>query len=229
MKKFILVLSSLIICFSGFSQFADAFKYQAVVRDNSGQVISGSFVSFWISILSGSAFGDEVYAEKHLTQTDGYGMVNFNIGSGEPVIGNFDSIDWGSDKHFIKLEFDETGDEDFELLGVSQLLSVPYAMHANTVTNDKVNDADHDSTNEIQHLFYDNNQLSISDGNSVLLNNSPWNRNGSSIYYNNGNVGIGLSHPNHKLVINDNTDVLHPRRLIHNQQRESCSKKPGRL
>ncbi|MCB2208978.1 MAG: hypothetical protein KQH67_11860 [Bacteroidetes bacterium] len=214
MRKFIIIILGIIFYSHSFAQSADAFKYQAVIRDNSGKVISNSYVSFRISILSGSTFGDEVYAEKHLTQTDGYGMVNLDIGRGIPDLGSFNSINWGSDKHFIKLEFDEFGDENFELLGISQLLSVPYAMHANTVTYDQIDDADHDPENEFQQLNYNNNQLSISNGNSVELSSSPWKSNGASIYYNDGNVGIGLSNPNHKLVINDNTDILEERTFV---------------
>lgn len=215
MKRFIIIILGIVFYSHSFAQSADAFKYQAVIRDNSGKVIVDSYVSFRISILSGSTFGDEVYAEKHLTQTDSYGMVNLDIGRGIPDMGSFNSINWGSDKHFIKLEFDEFGNENFELLGISQLLSVPYAMHANTVTHDKIDDADHDSTNEIQHLTYNNqNLLSISNGNTIELNTSPWKKNGSSIYYNNGNVGIGLSNPTHKLVINDNTDILEERTFV---------------
>jgi hypothetical protein len=214
MKKLILLLSSLLLFFSGFPQSADAIKYQAVIRDNTGEVLSGSFVSFRITILSGSTMGQEIYTEKHLTQTDVYGMVNLDIGRGIPDIGSFDSINWGSDKHFIKIEFDESGDENFELLGISQLLSVPYAMHANTVTYDQIDDADHDPENEFQQLIYNNNQLSISNGNSVELNSSPWRKNGSSIYYNDGNVGIGLSNPNYKLAINDNTEEENSRTFV---------------
>jgi len=209
MKKLILLLTSLLLFFSGFPQSADAIKYQAVIRDNTGEVLSGSFVSFRITILSGSTMGQEIYTEKHLTQTDVYGMVNLDIGRGIPDIGSFNNINWGSDKHFIKIEFDESGDENFELLGLSQLLSVPYAMHANTVTYDQIDDADHDPENEFQQLIYNNNQLSISNGNSVELNSSPWRKNGSSIYYNDGNVGIGLNNPEVRLSIEgieDNAD-----------------------
>lgn len=209
MKRFIIIILGIIFYSHSFAQSANAFKYQAVIRDNSGKIITNSYVSFRISILSGSTFGDEVYAEKHLTQTDGYGMVNLDIGRGIPDLGSFNSINWGSDKHFIKLEFDEFGDENFELLGISQLLSVPYAMHANTVTYDQIDDADHDPENEFQQLNYNNNQLSISNGNSVELSSSPWKRYGTSIYYNDGLVGIGLSNPKVRLSIEgieDNAD-----------------------
>ena len=89
MRKFIIIILGIIFYSHSFAQSADAFKYQAVIRDNSGKVISNSYVSFRISILSGSTFGDEVYAEKHLTQTDDYGMVNLDIGKEDTGFGKF--------------------------------------------------------------------------------------------------------------------------------------------
>ncbi len=212
MRRFNIIVLFLLCYQLGFSQLADAFKYQAVIRDASGNVIDNTYLSFRVSVLSGSAMGEDVYVEKHLTQTDKYGMVNLDIGSGIPELGVFTDIDWGSDKHFLKLEFDETGNEDFHLLGTSQLLSVPYAMHAMTVTHDEVNDADHDPTNELQTLSYGGNELSLSNGNTVELDESPWKRNGSSIYYNNGNVGIGTNNPEYRLHIEDVEDSEGDRR-----------------
>ena len=53
---------------------------------------------------------------------------------------------------------DEMGGDNFQILGTSQFLSVPYAMHAGTVDN--VNDADSDPMNEIQNVTVDTIDLS---------------------------------------------------------------------
>jgi len=50
-------------------------------------------------------------------------------------------------------------------MGTSQLLSVPYALYAEKTGN--VNDADADSTNELQTLSVIGNDLTISSGNTV--------------------------------------------------------------
>ncbi|MCU9611818.1 hypothetical protein OEK97_28335, partial [Escherichia coli] len=57
------------------------------------------------------------------------------IGSGITVFGNFDSIKWGNDNHFIKLETDLNGGTNYNIIGTSQLLSVPYALYAENSRN----------------------------------------------------------------------------------------------
>jgi hypothetical protein len=62
---------------------------------------------------------------------------------------------------------------------------------------DAVNDADASSTNEIQTLSLSGNTLSLSlGGGSASL---PWMKLGNEIYYNAGNVGIGVTNPNFDL------------------------------
>ncbi|MFH2144207.1 MAG: tail fiber domain-containing protein, partial [Bacteroidota bacterium] len=42
----------------------------------------------------------------------------------------FADIDWASDLTFIQIELDETGGTNYQMMGLSQLLSVPYALYA---------------------------------------------------------------------------------------------------
>jgi hypothetical protein len=91
-------------------------------------------VSFKISILSGSAAGTAGYSETHSGRsTNGFGLVDLEIGKGSPVSGNFSSITWYTGTYFIKVELDPAGGSAFQPLGTSQLLSVPYALQAKSV------------------------------------------------------------------------------------------------
>ena len=63
---------------------------------------------------------------------DAYGVFDLVIGSGTVVSGTFSVIDWGSASHFAKIEMDETGGTSYQLMGTMQLISVPYALYANT-------------------------------------------------------------------------------------------------
>lgn len=62
----------------------------------------------------------------------------------------------------------QPGGSDFVDFGTSEFSSVPYAFHAQTVENDKVDDADHDPENEIQSISISGTQLSLSDGGGTV-------------------------------------------------------------
>jgi len=54
------------------------------------------------------------------------------IGTGTVQGGDFTTIDWANGSYFIKTETDLTGGVNYTITGTSQLLSVPYALHAKT-------------------------------------------------------------------------------------------------
>ncbi len=70
--------------------------------------------------------------------------------------------------------------------------------------------------NEAQILSLTGNNLSISGGNSVLLPPSPWTINGSDVFYNTGNVGIGFNSPQTYLHIQDANGMAAPQIQIDN-------------
>ncbi len=173
MKKSLTLLSMLFMAFIAFGQVPGAFNYQAVIRNTAGEVIANANVSFRISILQESETGSSVYVETQRIATNGFGLVNLKIGKGTKVSGNFTPDNWGNSSHFIKVEVDPAGGSTYALLGTTELLSVPYAFHAQTVENDQVNDADADATNEIQALSINGTQLTLSkNGGTVTLPSS---------------------------------------------------------
>lgn len=58
----------------------DAFSYQAIVRDNSGILITNSNVSFEISILQTEITNLPVYTETHDGTTSSHGGISLQIG-----------------------------------------------------------------------------------------------------------------------------------------------------
>lgn len=117
------------------AQTPEKINYQSVVRNSNGIIIPNQSVSFKISILKGSANGTPVYTERHTTATDNFGLVRLEIGGGTVLSGNFSTIYWRGDKYFVKTELDATGGNNYTNMGTSQLLSVPYALHAKTAKN----------------------------------------------------------------------------------------------
>ena len=146
MKKVLTLLFILASFQVALAQSPNSFKYQAVARNATGEVYANTNLSFQISILQGGATGTNVYTETHNLTSNDYGLVSMSIGSGTIVSGDFTIIDWGNDTYFVQVEMDPAGGSSFQLMGTSQLLSVPYALHARTASN--VDDADADPANE---------------------------------------------------------------------------------
>ena len=113
-----------------FGQSPQLFNYQGIARDNAGNPLTDQNIALRLSILSGSTSGPATYSETQTTATNTFGLFNVRIGSGVPVSGNFSSIDWSSDSHFLQVEIDPNGNSNYQHAGTSQLLSVPYALYA---------------------------------------------------------------------------------------------------
>jgi len=130
MKKQLFILLFCLACTLSVYSQTQNFKYQAVVRDALGDVIENQNVSIKIDILKGSSIGTVSYSEEHSLTTNQFGLVNIEIGSGNILSGSFSAIEWGQDIYFLKTELDETGGSSYQMMGVSQLLAVPYALYA---------------------------------------------------------------------------------------------------
>lgn len=157
------------ICYS-VAQAPQTIQYQAMVRNASGQVSVSSNTNIRFYVLQGSATGTSVYQEYHKTATNAYGLVNVRLGEGVVESGSFAAINWGAGAYFLKVAVDAQGGNDFVDMGTTQLVSVPYALYAETAgTAANVNDADADPTNELQSLTVSNDTLFLSGGGYVLM------------------------------------------------------------
>ena len=132
MKKLITFCAAVLMTASVFAQTPQKMSYQAVIRNNSNALVSNQAVGMQISILQGSASGTVVYVETQTPTTNANGLVSLEIGSGTVVSGDFATIDWANGPYFIKTETDPAGGVSYTITGTSQLLSVPYALHAKT-------------------------------------------------------------------------------------------------
>ncbi len=132
MKRILLSLVA-ILCFAAVNaQAPGSFSYQAVVRNSSGNPVTSQAVSYRFSILSGDVSGPVVYSEKHSTTTNQFGLVTLAIGTGTDKTGNLGTLNWGASLYFLKVEIDAAGGSAYVNMGTTQLLSVPYALHAKT-------------------------------------------------------------------------------------------------
>ena len=131
--KHIFLFLLILICHRISAQSPNAFNYQAVARDNAGQVLANQSISIRFSILDGSPSGSTLFSETHSTTTNSLGLFTTSIGTGNLILGNFSTINWGlGGSKWLKVELDPNGGSSYTLLGTSQLLSVPYALYAAT-------------------------------------------------------------------------------------------------
>jgi uncharacterized protein (TIGR02145 family) len=130
MKNLILFTVAFLLSISIIAQVPNGFNYQAVVRDNNGNVLVNKNISVRISILNGSPTGTSVYCETHALSTNAYGSFSVQVGAGAVQSGTFLNIDWGNGTKFIKTEADPNAGSNYILLSSTQLLAVPYALRA---------------------------------------------------------------------------------------------------
>lgn len=101
------------------------------------------------------------------------------IGGGFIVTGTFSTINWGAREKYIRTSADLTGGTNYQLLGMSQLLSVPYALYAA-------------KTNLIAGTG-----ISITNGNTISATggggSSQWTDDTYCINYSTNHVGIGTT------------------------------------
>lgn len=163
MKTLYSILLLMLVSILGYSQAPEAFNYQAVIRNASGDILTNTQIAVQASILQDSESGTAVYVERFNPTTNDYGLIALKLGMGTVQSGTFNSIDWGSHSYFIKIEVDPNNGTAYTSMGTSQLLSVPYALYAKSGGSGG-EDADADPTNEIQTLSKSLNTVTLSDG-----------------------------------------------------------------
>jgi len=182
MKKLLFLISVLFYCLTTFvySQAPQSFKYQAIARDIDGNVITNQQISLKINLLQGSKTGQIVYSEIHSLRTNQFGLISLEMGQGKNKTGEISMINWALGNYYVSTEVDITGGSEFVTMGVSQLLSVPYALYAENSGSGAKSDDDW-----------------ITSGNLTYLSS------------NTALCGIGKSNPAYKLDINAATNDLY--------------------
>ncbi|MEO0037297.1 MAG: hypothetical protein RIQ59_508 [Bacteroidota bacterium] len=125
----------LIIGLTAFAQVPQKMTYQSVIRNTNGDLITNTSIGIQISILKDSPTGQAVYVETMSNTTNENGLLTLEIGGGTPVTGTFAAINWATGTFFVKTETDPTGGTNYSIVGVGQLLSVPYALFSGKSTN----------------------------------------------------------------------------------------------
>ena len=118
------------------AQAPNKFSFQAVVRNASNNLVSNQSVGVKISLIS-VVMGTEnaEFVETHTVTTNVNGLVSLQIGNGTTLSGDFSTaMSSNAQSKKIKCEIDPTGGTNYTIISNEQLLSVPYALKANSAS-----------------------------------------------------------------------------------------------
>ncbi len=130
MKRYLTIWFSILSTTIALAQAPQAINYQAIIRDSNGNLIKNQTVGINFTILQGGVTGQQFFSETHLTVTNQFGQVNLQIGTGTVITGIFDTIPWNLGNFFLQFSVDITGGGNYQIMGTTQMLSVPYALYA---------------------------------------------------------------------------------------------------
>ena len=168
--KILIFVSSIVL-----AQAPHGFTYQGVAINNEGIEISNQDISIRASVLVETVSGNTVYLETHLTTTDAFGLFNIVIGSGQTE-SDFSTIDWGSSAHFLKVELDVNGGNEYIHIGTQQMMSVPYALYAESINMDSVSNYLTNDSSFMANIGSSENLVESSDF-EILTHNNDFNNN----------------------------------------------------
>jgi len=126
------LLLFLILTLQVFAQSPEKMSYQAIIRAQDNSLVVNSKITLKVIVHQGTATGASVYQETHSVNTNNNGLVSLEIGTGTVGVGSFSAIAWDKGPYFIETQVDVKGGTNYNIVGVTQLLSVPYALHAKT-------------------------------------------------------------------------------------------------
>ena len=115
-----------------FSQSPLGINYQAVLRNSTGGLVANTTVGYKLDIRKSSPTGSIVYSERHTPLSNAQALINIIIGGGTALQGSFSTINWGVGPYFLVSSVDFSGGSNYQNFGSQQLMSVPYALYANT-------------------------------------------------------------------------------------------------
>ncbi len=144
MKQFFTCILLLISATAAWSQSPNLINYQAVARDNNGQALVNKPIKIRISLNQSDNNGSfTYYSEIRNVTTNALGLFNVQIGGpgAESQTGNINNTNWldNSKIRTISVGLDLNNGLNFTDMGNQQLVSVPYALAANSAkTAEKV-------------------------------------------------------------------------------------------
>ncbi|MBR5957028.1 MAG: hypothetical protein IKZ99_01550, partial [Salinivirgaceae bacterium] len=110
----------------------NGFNYQAVIRDENGNLLVNHKIALRITLLNGE---NPLYQEQQTLTTNAYGAISVVVGTGTILSGtSFANVPWSNGNISMRTEFNPDPDNSstFDVIGTTLLQSVPFAEYAKT-------------------------------------------------------------------------------------------------
>ena len=110
----------------------NGFNYQAVIRDENGNLLVNHKIALRITLLNGD---NSLYQEQQTLTTNAYGAISVVVGTGTILSGtSFANVPWSNGNISMRTEFNPDPDNSstFDVIGTTLLQSVPFAEYAKT-------------------------------------------------------------------------------------------------
>ena len=130
-SSIILIVLSIFSCFFAnplLAQPPQLIPYQAIARDNVGNPVLNQNIGLKFSIHDQTISGAVVWQESQTVVSNNLGIIVTALGGTTQLT----SVDWGSGAKFLQVEMDIAGGTNYLDMGAQQMMSVPYALYAET-------------------------------------------------------------------------------------------------
>lgn len=135
--RYIFTLFLIGVVFFGFGQAPMLVNYQGVARDASLTPIPNQTISLKFEVLQGSASGAVIYTDTQPAGavTNAMGLFSTQIGKN----GTLGLVNWQGGPYYLQVSMDQAGGGSYVPVGIQQIVSVPFAMHAASVPSTYTN------------------------------------------------------------------------------------------
>ena len=141
-------------------------NYQAVLRDQQGQIIADQPVKVRVAVNDPES-RTTFYTEVHRVTTNNVGIFTLIIGEGQPEKSAFKDIPWSSANTWLEIAYDTDNNGTYEITGTTRMLSVPYAFYAeqagSTVNSNGINAAGADGGGMSEEAWMLKGNLEVND------------------------------------------------------------------